>query len=108
LPGSGFYCLLEGSDLAQNERLSVRVGEGTQATGTWVPQTAVLVGENDTWVYVEPEDGHFVRVRVDVSKPQDDGFFLPPETGIAPEARVVTGAAGLLLAREVNPVTNKE
>jgi hypothetical protein len=105
LPGSGYYCLLEGSDLTQNEHLIASVQIGPQSTGIWVPQTAVLVGENSTWIYVEPDTGHFVRVQVNSGKPEKDGLFLDRSTGVAPNEKVVTGAAGLLLARETNPGT---
>ena len=105
LPGSGFYCLLEGSNLAQNEHLTASVRVGPQSNGVWVPQAAVLVGENSTWVYVEPQTGHFVRVQIDPSRSQSGGIFLDGRTGIAPNEQVVTGAAGLLLAREINPAT---
>jgi hypothetical protein len=103
LPGSGYYCLLEGSNLAQNEHLNAAVRIGPQSSGVWIPQTAVLVGENNTWVYVEPNPGHFVRVQVDTGKPDNGGLFLDSNAGIAPNEGVVTGAAGLLMAREVNP-----
>lgn len=105
LPGIGFYCLVEGSSLAQNEHLTASVSVGPQSNGVWVPQAAVLVGENSTWVYVEPQTGHFVRVQIDPSRSQNGGIFLDGRTGIAPNEQVVTGAAGLLLAREINPAT---
>ncbi len=106
LPGSGYYCLLEGTNLTQNEHLAASVQVGPQSTGVWVPQTAVLVGENSTWVYVEPDVGHFIRVQVDSGKPEKDGLFLDRRTGVAPNEKIVTGAAGLLLARETNPGTD--
>lgn len=108
LPGTGFYCLVEGSDLAQNEHLTAGVQVGQQSAGVWVPQTAILVSEDDTWVYVEPESGHFLRVRIDIDRPEKDGFFLGPDAGITPNEKIVTGAAGLLLAHEINPGTDDE
>lgn len=106
LPGTGFYCLVNGSDLVQNEHVTVWTNVGAQLTGVWVPQTAILVGENETWIYVEPETRHFRRILIDTSRPERDGFFLGRDAGVAPGEEVVTGAAGLLLAREVNPVTD--
>jgi hypothetical protein len=108
LPGGAYYCLLEGSNLMQNERLigTVRVGEET--SGVWIPQAAVLVGENALWVYVEDEPGHFVRVLIDANKPDGEGFFLDDSVGVAADENVVVKAAGLLLARELNPATEAE
>lgn len=101
LPGQGFYCLLEGSDLAQNEHVTAFVDVGPAATGALVPQSAVLMGESDTWVFTEPKPGHFEKVRIDTSKPLAGGYFIG--AGIAVGEQVVTGSAGLLLARESNP-----
>ena len=108
LPGSGYYCLLEGSDLAQNERLTASVNVGPESSGVWVPQAALLVGENSTWIYAQPQAGHFVRIQVDTSKADNGGLFLDRSAGVAPGERVVTGAAGLLLARELNPSSGSE
>lgn len=106
LPGTGFYCLIDGSNLAQNEHLAIRVRVGAPQAGVVVPRSAVLVGENNTWVYVEPERGHFLRIPIDTGRPEQDGFFLGRDSGVSPGENVVTGAAGLLLAREVNPSTD--
>lgn len=108
LPGSGFYCLLEMSNLAQNERLTGTVHIGESVSGVLIPRNAILVGENAMWVYVEQEPGHFVRVAVDPDKPDGDGFFLGAEVGIAADDSIVVGAAGLLMARELNPATEAE
>jgi hypothetical protein len=105
LPGNGYYCLLGRTGLAQNEHLTARVGLGPELPGVWIPQAALLVGENNSWIYVEPETGHFVRVPVDTGKPDKDGFFLDRGAGVTPNEKIVTGAAGLLMARETNPST---
>lgn len=108
LPGTGYFCLLEGASLAQNERLVGTVRIGAESSGVWIPQAAVLVSENATWAYVEPSPGHFVRMLVATDKPDGDGFFLDGSAGIAAEAQIVISAAGLLLARELNPVAEAE
>jgi hypothetical protein len=105
LPGQGFYCLLEGSDLAQNEHVTATVDVGGAMQGVLVPQAAVLIGESDTWAFVEPKAGHFEKVRIDTSKPLSGGYFVSGGTGIEPGQAVVNGSAGLLLAREANPAT---
>jgi hypothetical protein len=106
LPGSGYFCLLEGSNFAQNERLMGSVRVGAEASGVWVPHSAVLVGENAMWVSVEPAPGQFVRVKVDAGKLDGAGLFLDDSVGITPDQDVVTEAAGLLLARELNPASD--
>jgi hypothetical protein len=105
LPGQGFYCLLEGSDLAQNEHVIATVEIGAAMQGILVPQAAVLIGESDTWAFTEPKAGHFDKVRIDTGKPQAGGYFVTRDTGIKPGEPLVTGSAGLLLAREANPAT---
>ena len=106
LPGQGFYCLLEGADLAQGEHVTATVDIGPAKTGVVIPMAAILIGEDDTWAFVEPKDGHFEKVRIDTSRPEADGYFIAADAGIAPGERVVTGSAGLLLARESNPSTD--
>lgn len=106
LPGQGFYCLLDGSDLAQNEHVTATVDVGAAAQGILVPQAAVLIGESDTWVFTEPKAGHFEKVRIDTSRPLSGGYFVGGDIGIKPGEPLVTGSAGLLLAREANPATD--
>jgi hypothetical protein len=102
-PGAGFYGLLDGSNLTQGEHVTAWTGVGAALTGIWIPKAAILLSESDTWVYVESGSGHFKRIRVDISHPDGDGYFIQADAGIAPEQHVVVGGAGLLLARELNP-----
>jgi hypothetical protein len=106
LPGQGFYCLLEGSDLAQNEHVTGTIDVGPATAGVFVPQSAVLIGESDTWVFTEPKPGHFEKMRMDIGKPQPGGYFAGKEAGVMAGVPLVTGGAGLLLAREANPATD--
>jgi hypothetical protein len=71
-----------------------------------VPYSATVISASKYWCYVEEKPGFFVRTAIDPSMPTDDGYFV--NEGIAPGARVVTSAAGLLLARETNPSTEAE
>jgi membrane fusion protein, multidrug efflux system len=103
LPGAGFFGLLEGSDLTQGEHVTAWMGVGAPLTGVWIPQAAVLLSESDTWIYLASGSGHFTRVRVDITHPDRDGYFIRGGSGIAAGQRVVTSGAGLLLARELNP-----
>jgi hypothetical protein len=103
VPGTSFYTLLEGSDLAQGEHVAAWTGVGAALRGVWIPQSAILLSESDTWAYVQSDRDHFKRVRIDVTHPDRDGYFIEAAMGIAPDQRVVIGGAGLLLSRELNP-----
>ena len=103
LPGRGFYALLDGSDLAQNEHVSAAVPVGAGQSGVSVPANALVYGENEAWVYLRDKPDHFTRVPVDTAKATPDGYFV--SGGLHAGDPVVTGGAGLLMARELNPST---
>jgi len=102
IPGRGFYALVEGSDLAQNERVIAAVPTGTPQMGAKIPAKAVVYGESEAWAYRQTGSTTFLRTKVDISRPQGDGYFVDT---IKPGDKVVTDGAGLLLARETNPST---
>ncbi len=103
VPGKGFFVLLEGSDLAQGEHVVATAGVGERLRGVWIPQSALLLSESSTWVYVETHAGHYRRTRVDIGRPYDAGYVLKSEGGIEPDQKVVVTGASLLLAHELNP-----
>lgn len=103
LPGRGFYVLVSGSDLAQNEHVYASVPVGQTQAGLWVPASALVMGDGANWVYLEDGDNHFLRSPVDTSKPLNDGYFVPPGGNLAAGKKVVTEGAGILLSRETNP-----
>ncbi len=103
VPGNGFFVLLEGSDLAQGEHVGASSGVGAPLKGVWIPQSAVLLSESSTWAYVETKAGHYSRVPVDISQPDNEGYVVKANAGVAPDQKVVVTGAGLLLARELNP-----
>jgi hypothetical protein len=110
VPGRSFYALLEGSDLAQNERVTAAIPTGTAQAGAKISAKAVVLGESEAWVYVQTASGKdgaqtFLRTRVDISRPAGDGYFV---TSVKPGDRLVIDGAGLLLAREINPSTEVE
>lgn len=107
-PGHGFYALVTGSDLAQNEHVNVTVPEGAAQAGVTVPAAAVVFGENEAWVYTARAKGNFVRVPVSIADPVTGGYFLSRNAGIAPGQALVVGGAGFLLAREQNPSSEAE
>jgi len=107
-PGRGFYALVDGGDLAQNEHVIAAIPVGTAETGILVPASALLMGEGEASVYVETGDNHFLRTRIDIGKPMGNGYFVRPGAGIAPGQKVVTSGAGVLLSHEINPSSATE
>jgi hypothetical protein len=107
-PGRGFYVLVDGSDLAQNEHVTVDVPVGAAVAGVIVPSDALVFGQNQAWAYAQKEPGKFERVPVDPAKALQGGYFVPDGTGIKAGQPMVVKGAGLLLARELNPSTEAE
>jgi hypothetical protein len=105
LPGRGFFALVDGSDLAQNEHVFASVPVGPAQSGFWVPASAVVMGDGATWVYLENGENHFLRTELGTGQPLDDGYFVAPGAGIAAGNKIVTKGAGLLQSRELNPST---
>jgi multidrug efflux pump subunit AcrA (membrane-fusion protein) len=106
LPGRGFFVLVSGSDLAQNEHVFASVPVGQAQSGLWVPGSALVMGDGATWVYLQDGDNHFVRSPVDTGKPLNDGYFVPGGSDLKTGKKVVTEGAGILLSRETNPSTD--
>jgi hypothetical protein len=101
---------VQGSDLAQNERVTAAIPSGAPQAGVKVPAQAVVFGESEAWVYVQTGPRTFLRIKVATDRPLNtgeggDGYFV---TGIKPGAKIVVDGAGLLLAHEVNPSTEAE
>jgi hypothetical protein len=105
VPGRSFYALVENSDLAQNERVIAAIPTGTPQAGAKIPAHALVYGESEVWVYVQTGANTFLRTKVDISRPLDDGYFV---NTVKPGDKIVTDGAGLLLAREINPSTEAE
>ena len=100
--------LVDGSDLAQNEHVTVEVPVGAAMAGVMVPSEALVYGQNQAWAYVQQEPGKFQRVGVDPAKAMAGGYFLPDGSGVRAGQAMVIKGAGLLLARELNPSTEAE
>jgi hypothetical protein len=100
VPGRSFFALLRGGDAGEGERLMVFAPVGAASLGALVPAAAVVLSESHYWCYVEKDEGHFVRTPVDTGRPTAEGYFVT--SGIGPGDKVVTVAAGLLLAKEMN------
>jgi membrane fusion protein, multidrug efflux system len=105
VPGRSFYALVEGSDLAQNERVTAAIPTGMPQTGAKIPARALVFGESEAWAYLQTAPNRFLRTKIDISRPVGDGYFVG---NIKPGQKVVTDGAGLLLAHEINPSTEVE
>src|SRR3569833_2708990 len=89
-PGRGFYVQVDGSDLAQNEHVTVDEPVGAAVAGVMVPTDALVYGQNQAWAYVQPAPGKFRRVAIDPANAMPGGYFLPQASGIpAGQAMVV-------------------
>jgi hypothetical protein len=104
LPGRSFFALLKGGDVSEGERLLVWApGTGPAVRGVTVPATALVISAGKYWCYVERKPGVYARSEVLTDRPVGDGFVVTES--IAVGDKLVTSAAGLLLAREMNPST---
>jgi len=103
IPGRSLFALVDGSDLAQGERVIATIPVGAAQSGVLVPRSALVMGESDSWAYLRIKPGTYLRTRIDISRPEGDGYFVA--NGFRPGQDVVTAGAGQLYAREVNPAT---
>ena len=107
LPGRSFFAVLTGGDASEGERLLVWApGPGPAQRGVLVPAAAVVISDGKYWCYVEQKPRVFLRREIATNRPVDAGYFVTQ--GIAAGDKVVTAAAGLLLAREMNPSTEAD
>jgi hypothetical protein len=101
LPGRSFFGLLKDADAGEGERLLVWApGTAPSQRGVVVPAASLVISEAKYWCYVETKSHVYVRRQIDTGRPVADGYFVTE--GIAAGDKVVTAAAGLLLARETN------
>ena len=98
VPGRSFFALLKGSDASEGERLQVWASTGKTEPGVLVPAAAAVLSDSKFWCYVEKAPGRFSRVELDTSRSSAEGYFVTE--GIAAGDKIVTAAAGQLLAKE--------
>lgn len=107
LPGRSFFAVLTGGTAGEGERLLVWApGTGPALRGVLVPATAAVISDGKYWCYVEQKSHVYVRREIATDRPVDAGYFVTQ--GIVADDKVVTAAAGLLLAREMNPSTEAD
>jgi hypothetical protein len=100
VPGRSFFALLKNSDAGEGERLQVWASVGTAVSGVIIPSAAAVMSEGKYWCYVEKKPLTFVRTEIDTGRATPDGYFVAE--GVAAGDKVVTSAAGQLLAKESN------
>ncbi|HJS89755.1 MAG TPA: hypothetical protein VJ738_07295 [Steroidobacteraceae bacterium] len=106
LQGRGFLFLTHGNPLrlAVGAAVSASLELGGEALhGVFLPESAVLLDEGNTWVYVQRGSTRFVRTPVSLGPPLPGGWLV--ESGLHPKDRVVTEGAQLLLSQELKPET---
>jgi hypothetical protein len=106
VPGRSFFGTLAGAPFSEGERVQAWAAAGPAVAGVLVPATALVINAGSYWCYVQRQPGSFVRVPVDTSLPAPGGYLVT--RGVAAGEPIVTAAAGLLLARELNPSTEAE
>ena len=114
VPGRSFFALLQDIEVGEGERLLAWTaggggggGDSGQAeSGILIPSSAVVASDGRYWYYLERQPGEFARTAMDISRPMADGYFV--QGGLKGGDLIVTSAAGLLLAREINPRTEAE
>ena len=112
VPGRSFFALLQDIEVGEGERLLAWTaggggGDSGQAeSGILIPSSAVVASDGRYWYYLERQPGEFARTPMDISRPMADGYFV--QGAVKSGDLIVTSAAGLLLAREINPSTEAE
>ena len=106
VPGRSFFAILKDSEASEGDHLLAWAPLGAAEPGVQVPAAAVVISAGKFWCYVEEKPGTFVRKEIDPGRPVADGYFV--KEGIAAGDKIVTSAAGQLLARETNPSTEAE
>ncbi len=103
LPGRSVFAVLTDASLAEGTHVQAWSSSDSSTPGVVVPETAVVITDGEYWCYLKKKEGVYQRMAFDGTRPFGNGYFVAE--GIAPGDEVVTSAAGLLLARELNAGT---
>jgi hypothetical protein len=106
VPGRSFFALLKSRELGEGEHLLAWAPVGEPESGALVPAPAAVISGGKFYCYIEKKPGTFVRTEFDPGRPTADGYFV--REGITAGDKIVTTAAGQLLAREINPSKEAE
>ena len=100
LPGHSFFALLRAPGIPEGARLQALSVATGGTPGVLIPASAVVVTSGQYWCFVRKKADTFERTPIDIARPLADGYFV--SAGVVPGDQVVTAAAGLLLARQMN------
>jgi len=106
VPGRSYFAILKSSETGEGDHLLAWTPVGETESGVLVPASAAVISNGRFYCYVEEKPGTFVRTEFDPSRPTGDGYFV--KEGVAAGDKIVTHAAGQLLARETNPSKEPE
>ena len=106
VPGRSFFAILKDSAASEGDHLMSWAPVGAAEPGVLVPAAAALISAGKFWCYVETKPGTFVRTEFDPGRPVAEGYFV--KEGISAGDKIVTAAAGQLLARETNSSAEPE
>jgi len=101
VPGRSYFAILKSGDVGEGDHLLAYTPVGDTQSGVLVPASAAVISNGKFYCYVEEKDGTFVREELDPGRATAAGYFV--KEGITAGAKIVTHAAGQLLARETNP-----
>jgi hypothetical protein len=101
VPGKSYFALLTGGDFGEGERVLAMAPLGDPEDGVIIPAGAAVITNGRYWYYIEAKPGVFVRTALDTSVADEGGYFV--KQGASAGDKVVTSAAGQLLARDLNP-----
>ena len=100
--GQTWLFRLAGGNIAlrPGEAVTARVPmPGPEQAGVWIPSPAVLRFKGEAWVYIEEKSGEFVRRRITLDQPRENGWVAT--AGFQPGERVVVSGAQTLLSEEM-------
>jgi hypothetical protein len=106
IPGRSYFAILPNSEVGEGDHLLAWAPVGESEAGVSVPASAAIISAGKFYCYVETKAGTFVRTEFDPGRPTTDGYFV--KDGISAGEKIVTHAAGQLLARETNPSKEPE
>jgi hypothetical protein len=106
VPGRSYFAILKSAEMGEGDHLLAWTPVGEAEAGVLVPAAAAVISNGKFYCYVEEKPGTFVRTEFDPGRPTGEGYFV--KDGISAGDKIVTHAAGQLLARETNPSKEPE
>ena len=106
VPGRSYFAILKNTEVAEGDHLLAWTPVGELEIGVLIPADAAVISNGKFYCYVEEKPGTFVRTEFDPNRPTGAGYFV--KEGISAGDKIVTHAAGQLLARETNPSKEPE